>query len=97
MSRPDDELILPELRGHLEFGELGRWPKMAHANRPGFYRDAADVVARLPPGPVVAAGDWFTKTSQETAVANGERAARALRHLFAATASDAARLAHRAT
>lgn len=88
MGRPDEELIawgrektetiLPELRGHLMFSELSRWPKMAHANRPGFYRDAATARARLRPGPVVAAGDWFSKTSQETAVAGGERAAQAL-------------------
>ncbi|MGE4431543.1 MAG: NAD(P)/FAD-dependent oxidoreductase [Sphingobium sp.] len=75
-SRADVERWMPELRGaKLHLAHVRRWPRMGHDTRPGYYRAAAALMARVPGGRVYHACDMFTKTSQEAAVAAGDRAA----------------------
>lgn len=75
-ARERVEKLLPELRGYFDFSIVTRWPMMSQANNPGYYRRAAELLKALnDDSPVQIASDTFTKTSQEAAVAWGNRAA----------------------
>lgn len=75
-ARAKAEPLFPELAGHFDVAQVTRWPAMAHANVPGFYKQAAQLLNRLDDTDrIQIAGDLFAKTSQEAAVAWGNRAA----------------------
>ena len=70
------EKIFPELRGHFLFAEISRWPVVTQLNVPGYYRQVAPILEQLSESDnVQIACDMFSKSSQETAVSWGNRAA----------------------
>ena len=78
-ARARVEKYMPELSGHFEFSLVSRWPYMAQASYPGYYRKAAtDFPKVIDSGNIQLACDVFTKGGQNTAVVWGNQAARNL-------------------
>ena len=73
------ENLYPELRGHFLFSEVVRWPVVTQLNEPGYYRRVVPILEQLRDDDCIQiACDMFSKSSQETAVSWGNRAARNL-------------------
>ena len=69
------------------FSEISRWPIVTQLNEPGYYRRVAPIFEQLDDSDQVQiACDMFSKSSQETAVSWGNRAARNLINRFPAAA-----------
>ena len=78
-ARTRVETLMPELRGQFDFSLVSRWPYMAQASYPGYYRKAAAALRKLPgDAPIQLCCDVFTKCGQETSVACGNSAAATL-------------------
>lgn len=75
-ARTKVEKFFPELQGHFLFSEITRWPIVTQMNVPGYYRKVAPLFDKLDGDhPIQVACDMFSKSSQETAVSWGNRAA----------------------
>lgn len=75
-GREKIEGLYPELRGHFLFSEVVRWPIVTQLNEPGYYRRVVPILEQLrDDDSIQIACDMFSKSSQETAVSWGNRAA----------------------
>lgn len=73
-ARNRAENLFPELAGHFDgTSNVSRWPRLGNLNYPGYYRNVAKFLDRLDESSrVQAAGDMFSKTSQEGAATRGQ-------------------------
>jgi protoporphyrinogen oxidase len=76
-ARTQIETLMPELRGHIKFVTVSRWPVAGYLATPGFWRRTAKLQAALPASsPIQIAGDLFGAGSMESAIRGGNRAAK---------------------
>jgi protoporphyrinogen oxidase len=76
-ARNQIEDLMPELRGHIKFVTVSRWPVAGYLATPGFWRRTARLQAALPASsPIQIAGDLFGAGSMESAIRGGNRAAK---------------------
>lgn len=95
-ARTRVEKLFPELKGHFLFSEITRWPIVTQMNVPGYYRQVAPIFDKLGDNhPIQIACDMFSKSSQETAVSWGNRAAKNLIRQQESTKPKSATISHK--
>jgi oxygen-dependent protoporphyrinogen oxidase len=82
------EALYPELAGRRDMGVVTRWPRAGYLATPGYWRRVRDLVAALPHGRVMLAGDVFGAGSMESAVRAGDLAADRILEIFETRALD---------